>query len=212
MHSNETMSEQHVFVVDDDSGVREAIECSLRSLGLSVRAFGSADAFLAGYRPGDRGCLILDVEMPGRSGMDLQTMLLDRGIELPIIFLSGHGTVSMCVRALKRGAVDFIEKPCDEDRLLESIHGALEKDRRQHEAARQQAAYEERYALLTDREKEVMELLIAGRETKSIAVRLGIVARTVDNHRAAVFEKMQVDNAAALTRMVLTYGQASPIE
>ena len=197
-------NEQHVFLVDDEPSVRKAIAFSIRSLGLSVKCFPSADRFLGEYRRSDRGCVVLDVNMPGMNGLDLQKKLIDGGVDIPIIFLTGHGDVSTSVEAMRRGAVDFIEKPCDEDRLLESIHRALEKDRQLQGLEEKREAYARYYTLLTEREKEVMEFLVRGWETKPIANRLQIAPRTVDNHRAAVLEKMRVDNVASLTRFVVT--------
>ena len=199
--------QQCVFVVDDDPRVRKALEFSIRAARLPVEVFSSAEEFLASHKPRTRGCIVLDVKMPGKSGLELQETLLGQGIDIPIVFLTGHGTVPMCVQALHRGAVDFVEKPCRTAQLLARIRRALEIDRETHARLKLIDTYNEDYALLTDREREVMELLVDGHETKGIARRLGIVVRTVANHQAAVLEKMKVANVALLTKRVLTMRQ-----
>lgn len=202
------MNEQFVFIVDDNPHVREAIRLLVNSAGLSTKLFSSAEEFLSRYGGDEGGCVVLDVDLPGKSGLELQEAILERGITVPIVFLTGHGTVSLSVEAMKRGAVDFIEKPCDGDRLIESIRRALEIDSRLREEADRRRLFSERYASLTDREREVMDLLVRGQETKNIARALGIAPRTVDNHRAAILDKMGVANAASLTRTVLTHRRA----
>lgn len=202
------MNEQFVFIVDDNPHVREAIRLLVDSAGLSTKLFSSAEEFLSRYGGDEGGCVVLDVDLPGKSGLELQEAILERGITVPIVFLTGHGTVSLSVEAMKRGAVDFIEKPCDGDRLIESIRRALEIDSRLREEADRRRLFSERYASLTDREREVMDLLVRGQETKNIARALGIAPRTVDNHRAAILDKMGVANAASLTRTVLTHRRA----
>ncbi len=201
------MCKQHVYVVDDDSSVRNLISFAVRTTGLSVKCFASAEAFLANYIPHAGGCVVLELKLPGKCGLELQKILAARGIEIPIVFLTRNVDVPMTVQAMRRGAVDVIEKPFDGNRLLHSIQLALEKDRLSGQNKKQRETLAENLEFLTEREKEVMELLIVGQHTKKIARTLGIAARTVDNHRAAVFQKMQVDNAVSLTRFVLTSRQ-----
>ena len=197
------MLEQQVFVVDDDSSVRKAVGFAITAAGLPVRSFDSADAFLSAYDDGFRGCIVLDVKMPGRTGPELQEILNERGIDLPIVFLTGHGDVPTSVRSMKNGAVDFVEKPCDKNELLDIIRYALKLEaRRRHDAARR-STFATRYDRLTAREQEVMELLVLGKQTKSIARELHISPKTVDNHRTKVLEKMRVDNAVELVRLKL---------
>jgi len=199
-------TKQTVFVVDDDATLRKSISFAVSSVGLSVETFASAEDFLTAWDPNRPGCLVLDVRMPGMDGLNLQQMLTRRAINIPIVFVTGHGDVPMCAEAMKAGAVDFLEKPFDKEKLLECISRALQVDlqsRRQHDRL---ARVLERYQLLTDREREVMELLIAGKTTKQIAAHLRISIKTVDNHRNSVLEKMNVANLVELARLAVTHG------
>lgn len=187
-----------VFVVDDDPGVRHMIGRMVRSVGLEVATFSCVQEFLDQYDPKEAGCLVLDVRMPGMSGLELQERLTGMGARLPIVFITGHGTIPMSVRAMKRGAVDFIEKPFDDQVLLDAIHAALGRDeeRRRSEAAREDAR--RRLALLTPREREVLLLVVAGKASKQIAAELGTTEQTIKLHRSRVMRKTAVDSVAEL--------------
>jgi FixJ family two-component response regulator len=193
--------EPTVFVVDDDPAMRDSLCWLLQSVDLHVETYPSADAFLAAYDPGRPGCLVLDVRMPGMSGLNLQDELRTRHIRLPIIMLSGHAEVPTAVRALKAGAIDFMEKPFSDELLLDRIRQAIDLDREQREAEARRTAVAARYALLTPREREVMELVTAGKANKVIAADLGLSPKTVEVHRAAVMDKMHADSVADLVRM-----------
>jgi RNA polymerase sigma factor (sigma-70 family) len=196
-------SESTVFVVDDDQAMRTSLQWLIESTGMSVRTFASADAFLAGYYPGRAGCLLLDVRMPGMSGLELQSYLAQEGYRLPVIIITGHGDVAMAVRAMKAGAVDFIEKPFHDEDLLRSIRNALELDQRQRMSRATKADIAARLAELTPREYEVMGMVTEGKSNKEIAAALGVTAKTVEAHRARVMEKMRAESLAELVRMAL---------
>ena len=190
-----------VFVIDDDPSIREAITSLIQSVGMSVQAFGSAKEFMARSRPNAPACLVLDVRMPGLSGLELQRELTDAGISIPVIFITGHGDIPMSVRAMKAGAVEFLTKPFRDQDLLDAIEQAIDRDR---ELRKQQAGIadlRDRFERLTPREREVMELVVAGLLNKQIAVRLGISEITVKLHRHQVMEKMKADSLADLVRM-----------
>ena len=199
-------SEPVVFVVDDDQAMRSSLEWLIESVGMKVETFASADAFLDSYYPGRAGCLLLDVRMPGMSGLDLQSYLTREEIRIPVIIITGHGDVGMAVRAMKAGAVDFIEKPFHDEALLASIQTALQHDQRQRELQSQRAEIAARLAELTPREHEVMAMVTEGRSNKEIASDLGVSAKTVEAHRARVMDKMQADSLADLVRMALIAG------
>jgi RNA polymerase sigma factor (sigma-70 family) len=192
-----------VFVVDDDEAMRNSLKWLIESTGMPVRTYGSADEFLANYSPGRAGCLLLDVRMPGMSGLELQAHLARQSIRLPVIIITGHGDVGMAVRAMKAGAVDFIEKPFDDEALLNSIRHALAFDERQRALQTQRAEIAARLAELTPREHEVMEMVTEGRSNKEIATALGVTAKTVEAHRARVMDKMRAGSLAELVRMAL---------
>jgi FixJ family two-component response regulator len=191
-----------VFVIDDDEDVRRALSRLLRSVGHRVETFGSAAEFLKRGDAATQGCLVLDVQMPTLSGLDLQSELARRGIELPIIFLTGHGDVPMAVQALKRGAVDFLTKPYRGEQLLKAVNAALEKARQQRDSFAERQQVRLRFASLTSRERDVLGLVVAGRLNKQIAAELGNCERTVKVHRGRVMQKMQAESVAELTRMV----------
>ena len=201
--------EPTVFVVDDDPAMRDSLCWLLQSVDLHVETYPSADAFLAAYDAARPGCLVLDVRMPGMSGLNLQDELRARDIRLPIIMLSGHAEVPTAVRALKAGAIDFMEKPFSDELLLDRIRQAIDLDREQRDAGARRAAVAERYALLTPREREVMELVTAGKANKVIAAELGLSPKTVEVHRAAVMDKMHADSVADLVRMRLALADDS---
>jgi RNA polymerase sigma factor (sigma-70 family) len=195
-----------VFVVDDDQAIRSSLKWLIESVGLQVEVYASADEFMGSYYPGRAGCLLLDVRMPGMSGLELQEHFARNDIPIPIIIITGHGDVPMAVRAMKAGAIDFIDKPFNDELLLESIRNALAVDQQQRERQSRRAEIAARLAHLTPREHEVMEMVTEGRSNKEIAVDLGVSAKTVEAHRARVMEKMEARSLAELVRMVIAAG------
>ena len=195
------MSDKTVFVVDDDAAVRQGLRFMLRAAGYFVEAFPSAHSFLEGYDPRRGGCLLLDVQMPGISGFELQQRLNVRGWRIPVIFITGHGTVPQAIAAVKAGAFDFIEKPLREDTLLDAIERALHWNDRAYEERLERASVQARAALLTPRECEVFKLIVGGEPNKVIARHLGISFRTVELHRAHIVEKLQARSLSDLIRM-----------
>lgn len=191
-----------VFVVDDDEAVRESLEVLLRAAGHAVDSFSSADAFLAVYRDAP-GCLVLDIRMPGMSGLELQARLNERRAILPVIFITGHGDVSMAVEAMQGGAMDFLQKPFRDGELLDRIALALVRDATNRAALAGLERIRSHLASLTPREAEVMRLVVAGKANKVIASDLSLSQRTVEIHRARVMEKMGAASLAHLVRMVL---------
>lgn len=192
-----------VFIVDDDPGVRNAMQLLLRSVGRSAELFASAEDFLAEYDRNRAGCLVLDIRMPGLGGLELQERLLAKGSPIPVIFITGHADVPMAVEAMQKGAFDFIEKPVRDQELLERISEALSVDRRQRSRQESLSDIEARLSKLTKREREVMELVVAGKANKVVAWELGTSQRTVEIHRARVMDKMQARSLAELVRMRL---------
>ncbi len=190
-----------VFVVDDDAAVRQSFEWLVGSVGLRTETFESAQAFLKAYDPDRPGCLVLDVRMPGMSGLELQERLLAEGITLPIIVVSGYGDVPTAVRVMKQGAVDFVEKPFSDQAMLDRIQASIEFDLQTREADAKRAGARNNLANLTRRETEVMESVIAGRSNKEIARALAISPKTVEVHRANVMKKMRADSLADLVRL-----------
>jgi FixJ family two-component response regulator len=190
-----------VFVIDDDASMRRALENLMSSVGLEVRVFTSSQEFLGAPRPDAPGCLVLDVRLPGMSGLAFQQELAKLGIPLPIVFITGHGDVPMTVRAMKAGAVEFLTKPFDEQVLLDAIHAAIERDRARHRNAAGAADLQARYRELTERERQVMALVAAGRANKQIAAELGLSVVTVKVHRGQVMHKMRAKSIAELVRM-----------
>ena len=191
-----------VHVVDDDAAVRDSLRVLLETAGFIVRTHASAAALLAvGPEPG--GCVLSDVRMPEIDGLELQRRLHASGISLPVILMTGHGDIPIAVRAMKAGAVDFLEKPFDEDQLLDAVRRALEESRRLHENDAIAAYAAGRLAQLTPREREVLDLLVSGCSTKAIARALGASPRTIEVHRARVFEKLHAESLPELVRLVL---------
>ena len=190
-----------VFVVDDDSSIREAIKSLISLVGLRVETFGTAQEFLHSERPDLPGCVVLDVELPGLSGLDLQRELAAHGIKLPIIFITGYGDIPMSVRAMKAGAPEFLTKPFRDQDLLDAIQQALERDRAARQHFREIAELRKRFDGLTSREREVMSLVVAGWLNKQIGFELKISEVTVKIHRGRVMNKMGAQSVAELVRM-----------
>lgn len=190
-----------VFVVDDDAAMRRSLTNLLRSVGLRVEAFGSAQDFLHSKRPDLPGCLVLDVRLPGASGLDLQRRMAEADMEIPIIFITGHGDIPMSVRAMKAGAVEFLTKPFRDQDLLDAIHQAVERDRTAREQRGEIDELRRRFESLTRREREVMGLVVTGLLNKQIAAEVGASETTVKIHRHQVMEKMGAGSLAELVRM-----------
>jgi len=189
-----------IFIVDDDPSVRESTELMLKSVGFNVKTFVSAQDFLKANLQEDLGCLILDVRMPGISGLDLQEKLVSAKTPLPVIFITGHGTVPMSVRAMKAGAVDFLQKPFEEQDLLDAINRAITQQRERKSKKDEADKLQQRLKALTSREYEVFSLLVTGMANKEIAHKLGTSERTVKAHRTQIMEKMNARSLADLTR------------
>ena len=192
-----------VFVVDDDPAMRESLSFLVGSVGLEVECFATARDFLDRYDGRRGGCLVLDVRMPGMSGLELQERLADRGIDIPIVMITGFGDVPMAVRALKRGALDFIEKPFTDQDLLDRIHEALERDRNRRAERARKEDIAARIAKLTPREHQVMDCVLAGKPNKVIAAELTLSPKTIEVHRARMMDKMQVASLAELLQLVI---------
>src|SRR5262245_61777057 len=196
-----TEPEAVVFVVDDDASVRTSTERLVRSIGFRVQTFPSAREFLDGARPDVPSCLVLDIQMPGPSGLDLQQEVGRTGIDMPIIFVTGHADVPTTVRAMKAGAVEFLTKPYRRQALIDAVRAAIERDRLTRRARRDATALRERYAHLTPREREVMTFVVAGLLNKQIAAELDTTERTIKFHRAHIMEKMAAATLPDLVRM-----------
>lgn len=197
-----------VFVVDDDSAVRESLQWLLESVGLEAHTFASADAFLAAIGSEQPGCAIVDVRLPGISGLELQDRLKQSAIALPVIIITGHGDVPVAIRAMKAGACDFLEKPFSDQVLLERVRDALKLDAQRREAVRAAEALAARRERLTPRESQVMDLVVQGRLNKQIASELGLSPKTVEVHRSHVMDKMEAPTLAALVRMAVALEDA----
>jgi FixJ family two-component response regulator len=190
-----------VYIVDDDPAVRDSLGLLMKSVGLASREFGSAADFLDNYDPVVPSCLVADIRMPGLSGLELQQVLLDRHAEIEIIFITGHGDVPMAVKAMKAGALDFIQKPFRDQELLDRINSALQSDEKRRESLEETSAIQTRLDTLTPREKEVLDKVVEGCANKVIAMDLGVSQRTVELHRARVMHKMGVRSLAQLVRI-----------
>jgi two-component system response regulator TtrR len=193
------------YVVDDDEAIRTLWRWLMESNGIAVQTFSTAAEFIAAYKAGGLACLVLDVRLPGMSGLELQDYLKHEGIEIPIVFVSGHGDVPTAVSAIKGGAVDFIQKPFGYREVLAIIQRAFERDAEIREKRAKRSQVTERVAALTEREREVMQRVIEGKLNKVIADELGISVKTVEFHRAKVMEKMGADSVAALVQLMMQY-------
>ena len=190
-----------VFVIDDDASMRRALSYLLKSAGYKVETHSSAEEFLRREHYDGVGCIILDVRMPGLSGMDLQEKLMGSDYTMPIIFLTGHGELSMGVEAMKKGAIDFLTKPCDDEQLLGAVHSAIEKDKQARGSYKEKQEIRGRIELLTPRENEILRYVISGMLNKQIALKLGIAEQTVKIHRGRIMEKLCAESVADLVRL-----------
>jgi RNA polymerase sigma factor (sigma-70 family) len=203
--------ESIVFVVDDDPSVRSAIKRLIGSMGLQVELFGSAQEFLANKLPNVPSCLVLDIRLPGISGLNLQRQLAKANIQIPIIFITAHGDITMTVRAMKTGAVEFLTKPFRDQDLLDAIQLALERDRNTRQQEAELAVLRERFDSLSPREREVVALVVSGMLNKQIAAQIGAAENTVKVHRSRAMEKMNATSLADLIKMILRL-QVPPVE
>ncbi len=198
-----TSNRATVMVVDDDAGVRNATRTLLKSVGLTSLLYGSAQEFLAGYDPSQPGCVLLDIRMPGMSGLELQQELNVRGATVPVIFMTGHGDIPMAVEAMQHGAFDFLQKPFRDQDLLDRIQKAIVRDEKLRKSLGEHARIRTQLASLTAREREVLDLLVQGKQNKAVAQVLAVSPRTIEIHRARVMEKMNAQSVAELVRMLL---------
>lgn len=197
------MTEPTIYIVDDDNSVRDSLALLLNFRGFRCREFASAEEFLAAWRPDWSGCLLLDLRMTGMDGLALQQVLNEHGARLPIVFLTGHGDIAQARSALKAGAVDFLEKPINHEALFQSLGEALRMNTEQRAAERRLADIEGRIARLSERERQVMERVVAGRHNREIAAELAISPRTVEVFKARMMEKMQARSVPELVKLVL---------
>ena len=198
-----------VMIVDDDSGVRNAMRALLKSVGLDSNLFASAPEFLATYQPAQPGCLVLDIRMPGMSGLELQQQLNLSGAVIPVIFMSGHADIPMAVEAMQHGAFDFLQKPFRDQDLLDRIQRAIAKDGELRKSLGEHSRIKTHVDSLTPREREVLDLITQGKQNKAIGQDLGVSPRTVEIHRARVMEKMNAQSVAELVRMMLDLAHGS---
>ena len=199
-----------VYIVDDDLGVRSSLRALFRSVGVASTAYATPQEFLAEVGPGGTGCLLLDVRMPGMSGLELQRVLTEAGVRLPVIFITGHGDVPMAVAAMRAGAVDFVEKPFNEQQLLERVAGCLKMSVEAEQAERPRAEARARLGQLTVREREILDHLVEGKPSKRIAATLGISEKTVDVHRSNIMRKTGARSIAELVRLWFASGAGDP--
>jgi FixJ family two-component response regulator len=199
-----------VFVVDDDASLRDALKSLIRSVGLQVELFGSTQEFLQRKGPNVPSCLVLDIRLPGTSGLDFQRKLIEANISIPIIFITGHGDIPMSVRAMKAGAVEFLTKPFRDQDLLDAIHTGLDRDRARRRRDSEVAALRERFEWLTPREREVLPLVVSGLPNKQIAGEIGTSETTVKVHRSQLMRKMGASSLPELVRMAERLGMPTP--
>jgi two-component system, LuxR family, response regulator FixJ len=199
-----------VFIVDDDEAIRGSLRLLLKSVGLTATPVPTAQEFLASYDPSQPGCIVLDVRMPGMSGLELQQQLNLRGAVIPVIFITGHGDIPMAVEAMQQGAFDFLQKPFRDQDLIDRIQRALARDQTNRAQLKERARVRERFESLTPREREVLELVSSGKPNKVMAADLGVSQRTVEIHRARVMEKMNASSLAQLVRMVMDLNEGNP--
>jgi RNA polymerase sigma factor (sigma-70 family) len=199
-----------VMVVDDDAGIRNAMRILLKSVGIEATLYASAQEFLAAYQPSQPGCLVLDIRMPGMSGLELQQQLNLRGAVIPVIFMTGHGDIPMAVEAMQHGAFDFLQKPFRDQDLLDRIQRAITRDAELRESLGEHTRIRSHLDSLTAREREVLDLMVKGKQNKQIAQDLGVSPRTIEIHRARVMEKMEAHSVAELVRMMLDLNHAAP--
>lgn len=199
-----------VHVVDDDPSMRDSLRWLIESVGMHVDTYNNADAFLEQFEPNMPGCLVLDVRMPGTSGMELLDTLKNRGVQMPIIIISGHGDVPMAVQALKRGAMDFLEKPFRDQELLEQVSRAIEMDSARRKRTASVAGIRAKLEKLTPREREVMIMVVGGYANKQVASRLGLSEKTIEVHRSRVMSKMQAKTLPCLVKMAIVAGICDP--
>ena len=202
---------QTVFLLDDEPGMLKALTRLLRAEGFTVRGFTSAEVFLEAYRSEELSCLVLDVAMPRINGLELQQVLAAQGSELPVIFLTGHGDIPMSVRAIKQGAVDFLTKPVHDNDLLAAIHDAIEKDRIARQARAKLIELQQRLAMLTPRELEVLSHVVSGKRNRQIATDLGTVEKTIKVHRAHLMKKLKAGSLADLVKLAERLGVVSSL-
>lgn len=198
------VAEPTVYIVDDDKAVRDSLRWLIESTKLNVKTYDAAQAFLDEYDPSAPGCLLLDVRMPGMTGLELQEKLNQNAIRIPVIIITGHGDVQMAVRAMRQGAMDFIEKPFNDQVLLERVHEAIDKDLTDRHARQDVETIQKRLERLTPREREVLGMVVDGKLSKQIAAELGLSEKTIEVHRGHIMSKMRADNVADLVRMTLT--------
>ena len=201
-----TENQPVVFVIDDDKLVRDSVTDLLRSVGLGAQSFGSAQEFLQSKRPDAPGCIVLDVRLPGASGLEFQRMLAESSIHLPVIFISGYGNIPMSVRAMRSGAIEFLTKPLQEQELLDAVQAGIERDRARRQEAELVAELHERLMSLTARERDVLALVITGRPNKQIADQLKLSEATVKVHRSQIMRKMRAKSLVDLVRMADALG------
>jgi len=204
MTMSEDMDENDtVFLIDDDPGIRDSLSLLLSLKGVRTQPFANAESFIETYRPEWNGCVLTDLRMPGMTGLELQSMLRERGVQVPVVVLTAHGDVATARTALKSGAFDFLEKPVDDTMLLDVLRNALRADRERRLAATTRSATDQRLERLTEREREILALIAAGHQNRDIAVQLGISPRTVEVHKARIMEKLECRSLAELIRVNL---------
>ena len=204
MTMSEDMDENDtVFLIDDDPGIRDSLSLLLSLKGVRTQPFANAESFIETYRPEWTGCVLTDLRMPGMTGLELQSMLRERGVQVPVVVLTAHGDVATARTALKSGAFDFLEKPVDDTMLLDVLRNALRADRERRLAATTRSASDQRLERLTEREREILALIAAGHQNRDIAAQLGISPRTVEVHKARIMEKLECRSLAELIRVNL---------